>query len=778
MMFDIIREHQLNIMLVLCAVCSVMALLLLFTQYLSERRKWILILMELVAACLIGFDRAAYLYKGDMSVLGSVMVRVSNFIVFFLTSGVVLCFNLYLTDLLRNDAKQKVIPRRLKAVSIGAAAGMGLVVLSQFTGLYYYFDDQNVYHRGPGFLLCYLVPVVFPIVQFTVIRQFRKSFRRLIYISLVLYIFVPIAVGILQIFAYGLSIVNMAMVLVSICLYIFTYLDINAEAEKMHELEVGVLQKEQQSMKRLFDQTIMAFVSAAEKRDAYSAGHSIRVADCARRIATIAGKSVEECDEVYYTALLHDVWMMEISDSVLQQSDAFTEEELQQKIGMSAEILSSIREYPYLSQCTRYCREHYDGTGLPEGRRGQEIPEISRIIAVAHAYDRMNAGNRSRKPLSYQVMREEFIKESGLRFDPKYAEIMVRMLDSDRVLQKQQYTEQTETELVCGGYRDHISGGIRVDQAFIRIAFACETAAEGFSAPSVIVFDSYDRHVHEDASTIEANRYLEYGEIWFDGHYVATNARNMEVRVTECAVRADGYEIIAGRYEDHLSIRMCSPDRTVEIIMALPDNSKASYISLTGENCRIRDITVQKTGEKTEAGMIRQIVSKIRYTDRLESDLPNLQIDHTRSAATEGLPVKETLIVDFHAMTLPSANLVWHCPYIVLFDASDHKVGGKGYKEYALIKLNGESSGNTRDAENRLVMKKNDTFPGWDIWKQKYKEGLECSVRFVRKGARIVVSAETLGIEIEHTVQLHDKKSPVYAALTGDQVALTDIRVR
>ncbi|MBQ4464898.1 MAG: diguanylate cyclase, partial [Oscillospiraceae bacterium] len=85
-MFEIIREHQLNIMLALCAVCCMMAGLLLFTQFLSDRRKWILILMELAATFLLGFDRAAYIYKGDMRPVGAFMVRISNFMVFFLTS--------------------------------------------------------------------------------------------------------------------------------------------------------------------------------------------------------------------------------------------------------------------------------------------------------------------------------------------------------------------------------------------------------------------------------------------------------------------------------------------------------------------------------------------------------------------------------------------------------------------------------------------------------------------------------------------------------------------
>ena len=232
-----------NIMLALCAICAMMAVLLLITRFLPRERKWILILLELVAAFLLAFDRAAYTYRGDVSRHAYVMVRLSNFMVFFLTSAIVFGFNLYLTNLLLTDGKMQKIPKRLMAAQFGSMTGMLLAVVSHFTGLYYYFDGQNVYHRGEGFLIAYLIPVIIPILQYTVIRQYRKMFSRFIYISLVLYIFVPIIVGIIQIFTYGISIVNMAMVMVSVSLYVFAYLDINDEVARAHEIEVATLEK-------------------------------------------------------------------------------------------------------------------------------------------------------------------------------------------------------------------------------------------------------------------------------------------------------------------------------------------------------------------------------------------------------------------------------------------------------------------------------------------------------------------------------------------------------
>ena len=100
-------------MLLLCGACGIFTLLLLMTRFLSGSRKIILILMELIAFFLLWFDRLAYVYAGDPSHKAFIMVRVSNFFVFFLTSAIVFGINLYLADLLRNDAGFDKLPKRL-----------------------------------------------------------------------------------------------------------------------------------------------------------------------------------------------------------------------------------------------------------------------------------------------------------------------------------------------------------------------------------------------------------------------------------------------------------------------------------------------------------------------------------------------------------------------------------------------------------------------------------------------------------------------------------------
>jgi hypothetical protein len=162
----------------------------------------------------------------------------------------------------------------------------------------------------------------------------------------------------------------------------------------------------------------------------------------------------------------------------------------------------------------------------------------------------------------------------------------------------------------------------------------------------------------------------------------------------------------------------------------------------------------------------------------MESDLRNIQIDRPRSASTEGTEVKDRLDLTFHSMSLPGANLVWHCPYVLLFSSSDGKADGKDYREFGLIKLNGENEGDTGFAKNSISVKKTEEFPGWDAWKAHNKKGMEFEVTVTRKGNRIVTKCTVLGIETENTTTLHTETDRVFAALTGDQVALTDIRLK
>ncbi|SDB50934.1 HD domain-containing protein [Pseudobutyrivibrio sp. YE44] len=785
-MFDFIRTYQLDIMLVLSGICFCFGLMVFITRFLEPTRKYILILMEFVATFLLFFDRLAYIYSGDTSRLGYYMVRISNFFVFFLTAWIVLGFNFYVIYLVCGIGKVRPVPLRLNFVSFAIVVEMLLVIITQFTDLIYYIDETNTYHRAPAFLISYLIPVIGPLVQLTVVVQYRKLINKYVYISMLLYVIVPIVTGIIQIFTYGISIVNMAMVAVSISLYVFTYLDINETVLNAHNHEMTALQNEQLKMKSLFEQTTTSFMNAVEARDEYSNGHATRVATLSKRVAMMLGKSEAECEEIYFAALLHNVGLVSIPDAVLEKRGKLDDDErkmIERVPILSSQILESIEYYPALKEAALYSHEKYDGSGYPVKLSGKSIPEIARIVGAVDDYDAMNRRRSYRAPMASQLAREEFVRQAGIKYDPDVAAAIVRIIDIDNADDDQKQILQVDSEMTFGLYRDNVSVGIPVLQEITKISFDYAkngNVREEFSQPAIIIFDSFDDLIHDDPKSVEAYHYIEYGEIWFDGHFVNTDARNMKVEsmpLSEGELGNEGCQITAAKYEDHVKLEIIGLRKKIEAIIALPDSSKAAYISLTGENCILTNIKVEQKAEMIGEDDLQKIVDKESYIDRMVSDVPNVQVDRYRSDSTAPVEVKDKLQIRFHTMSLPSASLVWHCPYIVLYSSEDGKINSESYHEYAMIKINGEVSGDENITENKFSMKKLDTFPGWEVWKEQHKAGLECAVYFARKGNKVTITTETLGIAIENVTTILDGAKDVYVSISGDQVALTDIRI-
>ena len=707
-MFELIRDHQLDFMLFEAGLCAVTVLLLFFTKTLDKRRRRILTAIELSAMLLIIFDRYTYIYSGVSGTAGYVMMRLGNLLVFFLTPGIVFAFNLYMDDLLRKEGNVKMPPRRVKIVYILTALGMLLAVIAHFTGLYYSIDAYNVYHRSPGFIICYIIPLISPVIQYSVIRRYKGRISRLIYTSLVLFMILPICASIVQIFAYGTSLINMAFAIEAASLFVFAYLDMNETVSKAHDREIRFLRE---------------------------------------------GNEDER-------------------------------EQLMLKPIMGSQILAGIGNHDDLGVGAHYHMERYDGKGYPEGLKGEEIPEVARIIGVCNAYDEMMSDGESRGKTPPEIIRQELIAGSGSRFDPKYTQIVLKLIDEktgDTDDGKRQEDDNVwETEFYCDDYRSYVSAGIRLTSNLVRLRFkSLEDKADDndHSMPALILFDSYDGHVHSHERSIERYRYQEFGEVWFDGNHVWTAARNMRAASEKCNAIPFEYEVVAARYEDHVKLILTGSGMRTELITALPDKSTFVYMGLSGEHCHITDVMVEKLEREVKEGEIERIAEPISYIERMESDIPNIQIDGARSETSLGIPVKDGLEIRFHAMSLPSASLVWHCPYILLYESKDGTIGSDDYRECALIKLSGEVNENDEGAYNEIIVEKKEAFKDWENWSKANKKGYDCTVSFGRLGNRIVTSTENAGLSVVNRSVMKKGVKKVYVALTGDQCAITDIRL-
>ena len=224
-------------MLSIASICGIIAVFVLISKSIPKERKKALLLIQLNAMMLLAADRAAYLYRGVMSTKGYWGVRISNFIVFFTTITLIYSFNMYIKDHFKNTLKIDPLPKRLFFNDFLAAVELLLLVISQFTGWYYYFDSANLYHRGDGFYFCMALPLLILVIQLTIIVQYRNVMRPYVLYPLTIFTVLPLIASIVQAFVYGLSLANMTIVGTAVVLYIFDLIDLNRLSEEKEKAE-------------------------------------------------------------------------------------------------------------------------------------------------------------------------------------------------------------------------------------------------------------------------------------------------------------------------------------------------------------------------------------------------------------------------------------------------------------------------------------------------------------------------------------------------------------
>ena len=787
-MLDFIRTYQLDIMLFLSGICFILALLTLFTTTLSPKRRYIVARLQLSCFCLLVFDRFAYLYRGDPSTTGYWMVRISNFMVFLMWLYLLHILVLYLKDLMVNECQVKKRLARLVICEALFSLGIIIIAVSQYTGWLYTFSPDNRYVRGDYIFAYYAVPFLITALYLSVIMQYRKRLRRGIVLSLVLNTVIPVIAILIQAKFYGISISNMSIVGMAVFLYAHIIIDNNRAIEQSKKNELEYYKNLNHKERAIFEQTAVTLADAIDAKDRYTAGHSLRVAEYSRKIAELAGKTSEECDEIYYTALLHDVGKIGIPESIITKEGKLTDEEyakMKEHSTIGAEILKDITEYPGLAVGAHYHHERYDGKGYPEGLKGTDIPETARIIAVADAYDAMTSNRSYRKPIPQQTVREQFIMCSGTQFDPDFANLMLSLIDDDtKYMMKERSAEgeaKIKDELIVHEHRSNVSKGIHITQRPTYITFRVRPDKEGNTPePSFVLFDSLDGLYHWEEKKIREFNYHEYCEMDIDGNIEVTDLRMNKVktlRADDSGLDKDQYKIQAVRYKDHAQIVISERGRSFEMTLAMPDNTSFLYIGFTGKDCIIYDMTMSRSDKRIRADYIPRIAPAISFLDGPEGDIPSVQVDGYRTDFSKGVPVRDGMTVSFHTKCLPTASLIWHCPYVLLYSSDDGTVNGDNYREYALMRIEGETWNSTSESLNRQEVDRTG-FIGWDAWKQKNVEGYDCTFRFEMEGNRITAYTDNFGISIKNFTEIKEMPDEVYLALTGDQVALTDIRIR
>jgi putative two-component system response regulator len=176
---------------------------------------------------------------------------------------------------------------------------------------------------------------------------------------------------------------------------------------------------------------LIALASAVDAKDPLTEHHCGRVAEEALALANAAGLSEDQVEAIGYGAVLHDVGKIGIAEAVLGKPGKLTDVErieMQRHPGIGSDIIAPLRMGQVVGPIIRSHHEHWDGTGYPDGLKGEAIPIGARIVAVVDAYDAMTHDRPYRAALSHEEGVRELIRCRGTQFDPRLVELYLQML--------------------------------------------------------------------------------------------------------------------------------------------------------------------------------------------------------------------------------------------------------------------------------------------------------------------------------------------------------------
>jgi putative nucleotidyltransferase with HDIG domain len=216
----------------------------------------------------------------------------------------------------------------------------------------------------------------------------------------------------------------------------FKLQDMNKNLEGKVRERTKQLAEKNQELRTAYIQTIRALAEAIDAKDAYTRGHSERVAVYASRLARQMNLRKELIERVYFSGLLHDVGKIGIPDAIITKPARLTREEyleIQKHPEIGAKILEPVEFLKHIVPCVRHHHEWYDGceSGYPMQLRGDQIPLPSRIILVCDTVEAMTSDRPYRNALPLETVVRELHKFSGSQFDPTCVDAFLKLLEDE-----------------------------------------------------------------------------------------------------------------------------------------------------------------------------------------------------------------------------------------------------------------------------------------------------------------------------------------------------------
>ncbi|MBP3743397.1 MAG: HD domain-containing protein [Treponema sp.] len=428
---EVIKAHQLNYMLSLSSMCFIIFVFMLLTGINTTKRKALLVL-ELSAAILLFADRSAYLFEGDPSRTGFYMARISNFLLFIMNFFILGSYSTYLREVFSETKKLNPKHIRFKIIDFLLLIGVSLVIISQFTDFYYYFDDSNTYYRNDGFIIAFIIPVLILFIFISLNIQFYRQMPKGMRLLLLLFTLNPLISAFFQLIVYGYDAINLTIAAMAILLFIFDLLDVSKLEKNNKNLQDEVETKNEKII-NMQENLITSLAVLVESRDNSTGGHILRTREGVRILVEEMKKdkqlnfSEDYCKLLLRAAPMHDIGKIAVEDAILCKKGRFTPEEYEvmkthaeKGADILHDILSNTIEPDFQTvavNMAHYHHERWDGSGYPKGLKGEEIPLEARIMAIADVYDALVSKRVYKESMSFEEADKIIMEGMGSQFD-------------------------------------------------------------------------------------------------------------------------------------------------------------------------------------------------------------------------------------------------------------------------------------------------------------------------------------------------------------------------
>jgi putative nucleotidyltransferase with HDIG domain len=204
------------------------------------------------------------------------------------------------------------------------------------------------------------------------------------------------------------------------------------------------LQNHAREIEESFVATVKVLSAAIDARDPYTLGHSTRVAGMALLVGGKLGLSKAQLKELELVSLFHDVGKIRTPDHILQKKAPLNNEEvsiMMRHAEDGAEILKLVAPLQNHIPAVLHHHEWFDGTGYPNGLKGEEIPLFAAIISIADAYDAMTSSRSYRKAKTREQATGEIRKFKGKQFDPHISDLFIELIETLEDARSQQFIE-------------------------------------------------------------------------------------------------------------------------------------------------------------------------------------------------------------------------------------------------------------------------------------------------------------------------------------------------